>query len=95
MQRAGWSTTGDNNMTTRVALPRRPRSKREAENRELCGPARQKYFHLSDGEDKGTSAHESGHMHLKLHITRGSVPFMFHGLMLQSFSTLELGISTN
>ncbi|KAI9530967.1 hypothetical protein NQZ68_000458 [Dissostichus eleginoides] len=48
MKKAGWSSIGDNNMTTRMALPRRLRSQGEAENRELCGPALQKYVHVSD-----------------------------------------------
>lgn len=59
-----------------MALPRRPRSQGEAKNRELCGPARQKYFHVSDKRDKGSSVRENVWVHLKLHITRGSIPFV-------------------
>lgn len=59
-----------------MALPRRRRSLGKAENRGLCGPACQKYFHVSDKVDKGSSVRENGWVHLKLHITRGSISFV-------------------
>lgn len=64
MKKAGWSSIGDNNMTTRMALPRRLRSQGETENRELCGPAPQKYVHVSD-KDLPSSVRENGRVHLK------------------------------
>lgn len=75
MQKAGWSSIGDTNMTTRMALPRRLRSQGVAENRELCGPALQKYFHVSD-KDLPSSVRENGWVHLKLHIVRESSSFV-------------------
>lgn len=42
----------------------------------MCGPACQKYFHVSDQGDKGSSVRENGWLRLRLRITRGSV-FVF------------------
>lgn len=76
MQRACWRCIGDNNMTTHTVLPQRLRARLgEAENRGLCGPARQKYFHMSDKVDKDSSARENCVVHRSLHITRRSVLF--------------------
>lgn len=60
MQRAGWSSTGDNNMTTLMPLPRRPGKKGRAGELKLCGPSHQKYFHVSDDGDKSSSLCENG-----------------------------------
>lgn len=46
-QWAGWSSVGDNNMTTCMALPRRPISQGETENRELCGPYMSSSCHMN------------------------------------------------
>ena len=42
----------------------------------MCGPACQKYFHVSDEGDKGSSVRENGWLRLRLRITRGSVFFL-------------------
>lgn len=64
-------------MTTHMALPRRCRSLGKAENRGLCGPARQKNVLMSDKVDKGSSVRENGWVCVKPHITRESASFVF------------------
>lgn len=59
-----------------MPLPRRCRSLGKAQNRGLCGPARQKNVLMSDKVDKGSSVRENGWVRVKPHITGESISFV-------------------
>lgn len=76
MQKADWSSIGDNNKTTCMALPGRPRSPEGGGEQRVVWSCFSKMFHVSDKGDKGSSVRENGWVHLKLHITRRSISFV-------------------